>query len=230
MTCCEGCTSCNGFTLLVLLLFGVVLNAIPLVVSLVEDYKSDQLLQNPISCFEWWFPGIIGAGVLAIPATTMSLSARKRACCNNRTGMFLSSLTSVLTVIGAVYCVMVSVQALYEGPIICNPEGNSIASCQFSLRNLSVIHPESLNLQWLFNDTCVASTSNNSMTNGNANDWTRPGLHFNSKENKHRTIHMVVFVGLLLVGVLEILCALSQLVIGFFGCLCGVSKRRSQIV
>ncbi|XP_006890358.1 PREDICTED: transmembrane 4 L6 family member 20 [Elephantulus edwardii] len=223
MTCCEGWTSCNGFTLLVLLLFGVVLNAIPLVVNLVED---DKFSENPISCFEWWFPGIIGAGLLVIPATAMSLSARKRACCNNRTGMFLSSLTSILTVIGGVYCMMVSIQALFEGPLICNPEGMRTLSCQFSFKNLSAIHTESFNLQWFLNDTCVASAPNNG-TNGN---WITSGLHFNSKENAHRTIHVSVFLGLLLVGILEVLCALCQIVAGFFGCLCGVSRRRERVV
>ncbi|EDL02148.1 transmembrane 4 L6 family member 20 isoform 2 [Mus musculus] len=83
MTCCEGWTSCNGFSLLILILLGVVINCIPLGISLVE---ADSTSQNPISCYEWWFPGIIGAGLMAIPATTMSLAARKRACCNNKTG------------------------------------------------------------------------------------------------------------------------------------------------
>ena len=61
MTCCEGWTSCNGFSLLVLLLLGVTLNAIPLILNFVDE---DQFFENPISCFEWWFPGIIGAGVM----------------------------------------------------------------------------------------------------------------------------------------------------------------------
>ena len=61
MTCCEGWTACNGFSLLVLLLLGVILNAIPLIVNLVEE---DQIFKNPISCFEWFFPGIIGAGLM----------------------------------------------------------------------------------------------------------------------------------------------------------------------
>lgn len=61
MTCCEGWTSCNGFSLLVLLLLGVVFNAVPLIFNLVEE---DEGFKNPISCFEWWFPGIIGAGVM----------------------------------------------------------------------------------------------------------------------------------------------------------------------
>lgn len=61
MTCCEGWTSCNGFSLLILILLGVVINCIPLGISLVE---ADSTSQNPISCYEWWFPGIIGAGLM----------------------------------------------------------------------------------------------------------------------------------------------------------------------
>ncbi|XP_007952972.1 transmembrane 4 L6 family member 20 [Orycteropus afer afer] len=229
MTCCEGWTSCNAFSLLVLLLSGVVLNAIPLIVSFTDE---DELSENRISCFEWWFPGIIGAGLMAIPATTMALSARKRACCNNRTGMFLSSLTNVITVIGAVYCILVSIQALWEGPLICNPQGNSSTNCQFSFKNLSDFHEQLLDLQWFWTDSCVPSSALSNSTTGStmASDWTKHGLHFNSKENKYRTIHIAAFVGLLLVGILEVLFALSQIVIGFLGCLCGVSKRRSQIV
>ncbi|EFB17910.1 hypothetical protein PANDA_008418, partial [Ailuropoda melanoleuca] len=229
MTCCEGWTSCNGFSLLVLLLLGIVLNAIPLIVNVVDE---GQFFHNPISCFEWWLPGIIGAGLMVIPATTMSLAARKRACCNNRTGMLLSSLLNVLTVIGAAYCMLVSTQALLEGPLICNSPENSTPSCEFSFSNLSDIHPESFNLQWFFSEACVSPTDvTDPTTNGiTAGDWRKHTLHFDSKENKYRVIHFSVFLGLLLVGILELLFGLSQMVIGFLGCLCGVSKRRSRIV
>ncbi|KAM8790382.1 transmembrane 4 L6 family member 20 [Rhynchonycteris naso] len=227
MTCCEGWTSCNGFSLLFLLLLGVVLNAIPLIVNRVEE---GEFFQNPISCFEWWFPGIIGAGLMVIPATTASLAARKRACCNNRSGMLLSSVLNVITILGAVYCVLVSVQALLKGPLICNSAGNSTSSCEFSLDNISNIYPGPY-LQWYFNESCVPHdihypTFNDTM----ANDGRRRSLHFSSKEDAHKTIHLSVFSGLLLVGCLEILFGLSQIVIGLLGCLCGVSKRRSQIV
>ncbi|KAL2775218.1 transmembrane 4 L6 family member 20 [Daubentonia madagascariensis] len=213
MTCCEGWTSCNGVCLLVLLLLGVVINAVPLIVNLLEE---DQFFQNPISCFEWWFPGIIGAGLMVIPATTMSLAARKRACCNNRTGMFLSSVFNVITVIGAVYCMLVSLQALSEGPLVCNSQGNGTANCEFSFKNLSDIHPESFQLQWFFSNSCVPHAGFNNPT---SNDTTA----------QHAIIHFSVFLGLLLVGILELLFGLSQIIIGFLGCLCGVS-RRSRIV
>lgn len=50
--------------------------------------------------------------------------------------MFFSSLLNVLTIIGAVYCMLVSLQALYEGPLICNSQGNSTTSCEFSFEKL----------------------------------------------------------------------------------------------
>ncbi|XP_006861968.1 PREDICTED: transmembrane 4 L6 family member 20 [Chrysochloris asiatica] len=227
MTCCEGWTSCNGFSLLLLLLAGVVLNAIPLIVNVIDE---DVPFQNPISCYEWWLPGIIGAGLMAIPATTMSLSARKRGCCNNKTGMFLSSLTNALTIIGAAYCLTVSVQALMVGPLICNPQVNGTVNCQFSLKSLSDIDDDD-SLDWFLSDSCISSKAPGNSTAGTTtNSWKPPNLDISSKENKYRTIHFSVFLGLLLVGILELLVALSQIVIGFLGCLCGVSKRRSRVV
>lgn len=226
MTCCEGWTSCNGIFLLILLVIGVVLNAIPLGIDLVEQDKD---FQSPISCYEWWFPGIIGAGLLVIPATTMSLAARKRGCCNNKTGMFLSSLLNVLTIIGAVYCMLVSIQALSEGPLICSSPGNNTATCEFSFKNLTDFHPETFNLQWFFNDSCIPTTgSPNSAINNMYSNWRIPKS--DSQEDRQRIFHFSVFLSLLLVGVLEVLFGLSQIVIGFLGCLCGVSSRRSQIV
>ncbi|XP_054442102.1 transmembrane 4 L6 family member 20 [Pteronotus mesoamericanus] len=229
MTCCEGWTSCNGFSLLVLLLLGVVLNVIPLIVNRLDEGK---FLQNPISCFEWWFPGIIGAGLMVVPAATMSLAARKRACCNNRGGMCLSSLLNAFTVVGAVYCMLVSAQAVLNGPLICHSPDNSTSSCEFSLDKLGSIHSDSFNLDWYAKGSCVLPNDLNSSTMNDtvASDWRNGTLPSRSKEERYKTIHFSVFVGLLLVGSLELLFGLSQIVIGFLGCLCGVSKRRGRIV
>ncbi|MBZ3883588.1 Transmembrane 4 L6 family member 20 [Sciurus carolinensis] len=204
MTCCEGWTSCNGICLLILLLIGVVLNAIPLGIDLVEQDKG---FQNPISCYEWLFPGIIGAGLM----------------------MFLSSLLNVITVLGAVYCMLVSLKALSEGPLICDSPGNSTATCEFSLKNLTDFHPESFNLQWFFNDSCVPPTSSpNSAINKMGSHWRIPNS--DSEADRQRIFHFSVFLSLFLVGVLELLFGLSQIVIGFLGCLCGVSSQRSRVV
>ncbi|XP_047399860.1 transmembrane 4 L6 family member 20 [Sciurus carolinensis] len=237
MTCCEGWTSCNGICLLILLLIGVVLNAIPLGIDLVEQDKG---FQNPISCYEWLFPGIIGAGLMVIPATTMSLAARKRGCVQTTSTdvstelwklrcitavdiqakprgchhackwlcfifqMFLSSLLNVITVLGAVYCMLVSLKALSEGPLICDSPGNSTATCEFSLKNLTDFHPESFNLQWFFNDSCVPPTSSpNSAINKMGSHWRIPNS--DSEADRQRIFHFSVFLSLFLVGVLELL-------------------------
>ncbi|KAI4589388.1 hypothetical protein MJG53_020412 [Ovis ammon polii x Ovis aries] len=232
MTCCEGWTACNGFSLLVLLLLGVTLNVIPLIVNLVDE---DQFLKNPISCFEWWFPGIIGAGVMVSEIYLTHFDYAPVIMCANvpTFQMFLSSLLNAITVIGAAYCLLVSIQALAEGPLICNSQSNTTSSCEFSLENLTASYYESFDLQWFFEDSCVSRMDSNNppITNTTASNWRVYNLHFNSIENKHRIIHFSVFLGLLLVGILEMLFGLSQIIIGFLGCLCGgVSKRRSQIV
>ncbi|XP_055978040.1 transmembrane 4 L6 family member 20 [Sorex fumeus] len=226
MTCCEGCTSCNGVSLLILVLLGIIFNSTPLIYKLLE--KDDK---NPISCYEWWFPGIIGAGLMALPAVTMALASRKRACCNNRVGMFLSSIFNVFTILGAIYCMLVSVQALMKGPLICSPQVNSTVSCEFSLGNFSDIGENSLNLNWFLEKSCVPSQPNYYFDrNGTTLDDIVDNWDFKTKEGRHRTIHLSVFLGLLIVGILEILFALSQILIGFLGCLCGVSKRRERYV
>nr|XP_060477460.1 transmembrane 4 L6 family member 20 [Panthera onca] len=146
--------------------------------------------------------------------------------------MLLSSLLNVITVIGAVYCMLVSLRALSEGPLICNSQVNSTSSCEFSFNNLSNIHPESFNLQWFFRESCVApaEVTDPTLSGTRASDGGRYSLNFSSKENRHRMIHFSVFLGLLLVGILELMCGLSQMAIGLLGCLCGVTKRRSRIV
>ncbi|XP_012580677.1 PREDICTED: transmembrane 4 L6 family member 20 [Condylura cristata] len=230
MTCCEGWTSCNGICLLILLLLGVILNVIPLAVKFVDGDNDDDLSKNPISCFEWWFPGIIGAGVMAIPATTMSLAARKRGCCNNRVGMFLSSILNVVTILGAVYCMWVSLCALSEGPLICNSQVNRTTSCEFSFKKLNEFDPESFSLEWFLRGSCTSPIGPNNHTNITGGLWDKDKWDFDSEEKQERVIHLSVFLGLLLVGILELLFGLSQIAIGFLGCLCGVSRRRERYV
>lgn len=89
--------------------------------------------------------------------------------------------------------------------------------------------PESFNLLWFFNGTCVSPTDfKNPTINNMVSNWKIPNS--NSEEDRHRIFHFSVFMSLLLVGILELLFGLSQILIGFLGCLCGVSQRRSQIV
>lgn len=93
----------------------------------------------------------------------------------------------------------------------------------------SNFHHESFNLLWFFNDTCVPPTDfKNPTINNMVSNLKIPNS--NSEEDRHRIFHFSVFMSLLLVGILELLFGLSQILIGFLGCLCGVSQQRRQIV
>ncbi|XP_001507415.1 transmembrane 4 L6 family member 20 [Ornithorhynchus anatinus] len=230
MTCCEGLTSCNGFSLLILVLISVGLNMVPLI----SDYAQDGLLlHNSISCYEWWLPGIMGAGFLGLPAVAVSLAARKRGSCNSRTGMLFSSFLSSVSIIGASYCLVVSLHALSEGPLICNPNGNDLSNCVFSLKNLSNFQEQAFQLDWFFKGNCGLTIPDNFITNNDI-----MGLHrskssrsFGSDENEPKILHLSVFIGLFTTGVLEILFSISQIMVGIFGCICGTSaQRRSRMV
>lgn len=95
--------------------------------------------------------------------------------------------------------------------------------------------PESFDLHWFLNDSCILPTSTNYSTINNdtrASGWGDLDfdVDFSSKQSRYKTVHLAVFLGLLLVGILELLFGLSQIIIGFLGCLCGVSKRRGHVV
>lgn len=138
-----------------------------------------------------------------------------------------------ITVLGTIF----QKNALLPNTCLFPGHNAALLWCSGMLQKISLllfssnIHLESFSLQWFRNDSCVPPASSANSINGNiANGWGNHGLHFNSIENKHRILHLSVFVGLLSVGILELLFGASQIVIGFLGCLCGVSKRRSQIV
>ncbi|MEE6500740.1 hypothetical protein FKM82_003906 [Ascaphus truei] len=133
MTCTENWTSCNGFFLLVLALLSIAFNLTPLIADYVEDGR---LLHSPISCYEWWLPGLVGGGLLVLPAVSMTLAARKKGSCNSRGGMLTSSLLSLVSIIGAAYCSVVSIFAIARGPLICDTGSNDLNSCDYTLTNL----------------------------------------------------------------------------------------------
>ncbi|XP_067851198.1 transmembrane 4 L6 family member 20-like isoform X2 [Heptranchias perlo] len=122
----------NGSCLLALTILAIILNMIPLIV----DYHDGQLFQNSISCYEWWLPGVFGGGILVIPAVSMSLAARKGQKCNTRTGMLLSALLSLISVIGALYCALVSLHSLVKGPLVCDTASHSLENCNFSIEDI----------------------------------------------------------------------------------------------
>ncbi|XP_069474304.1 transmembrane 4 L6 family member 20 [Ambystoma mexicanum] len=225
MSCCEGWTSCNGFTLLVLSVLAICFNLTPIIV----DYGQDgRLLRYPTSCYEWFLPGILGGGLLVFPAASMSFAARKRSSCNTRCGMMMSSFLSLLGILGGVYCALIAIFAVAEGPLICKEGNQDVSSCDFSLRNLSSFQQLSFDMQWFKNASCLPAPV------PPVNNGTRPVLEnlfdgipaLEINEEMQRILHLTVYVGLSVVGVVEILVSVSQVAAGLFGFLCGTSKRK----
>ncbi|KAM3931739.1 transmembrane 4 L6 family member 20 [Leptodactylus fuscus] len=220
MTCTEKWSSCNGFSLLVLALLAIALNLTPLVADYVEDGR---LFYSPISCYEWWLPGLVGGGLLVLPAVSLTLAARKKGSCNSRTGMLSSSLFSVISILGSVYCTVISIYAIGKGPLICEKGSNTLDHCDYTLGKLSALQNLTFDLKWFLNDTCIPSNDN--VTVFARNMLPDFELDFAIDVDSQKIIHLTVFVGLSIVGLLQAIVAASQIVAGLFGCLCGTSKR-----
>ncbi|XP_069830348.1 transmembrane 4 L6 family member 20, partial [Dendropsophus ebraccatus] len=226
ITCTEKWSSCNGFFLLVLAVLAIAFNLTPLVADYVEEGRP---FYSPISCYEWWLPGLVGGGLLVLPAVSMILAARKKGSCNNRIGMLSSSLLCVVSIIGSVYCTIISIYALGKGPLICEKGSNTLDHCDFTLGNLSNFQYLTFDLAWFLNDSCLPTPlpDDNVTTvfQGSLPDFV---LDFEINEHTQKIIHITVFAGLAIVGLLEAIVSLSQIVAGLFGFICGTSKRNSN--
>ncbi|XP_073530520.1 transmembrane 4 L6 family member 20 [Phyllobates terribilis] len=226
MTCTEKWSSCNGFFLLVLALLAIVLNLTPLVADYVEDGRP---FYSPISCYEWWLPGLLGGGLLVLPAVSMTLAARKKGSCNSRTGMLCSSLWCVFSILGSAYCILISIYAISKGPLICEKGRNTLDFCDYTLGNLSSLQTLKFDLAWFLNGSCIYTPTVDENVKNVAQDWLPDfDLNFKIDEDIQKIIHITVFVGLAVVGLLEILVALSQIVAGLFGLICGTSKPKKN--
>ncbi|KAL7851392.1 hypothetical protein AOLI_G00217480 [Acnodon oligacanthus] len=163
----------------------------------------------------WYFPGVIGGGVLnakksfwvlgelepipvvLLPASVMRTVGMEGSCFANRCGMMVSMLLSAVGVAGALYCMIVSVVGLQDGPI-CDTGDNIFIYPFFN---------QTLNESYLFNqevwDMCEHPK--------NVVLW-----------------NIVLFSILLGVGTLEAVLSLSQVANGLLGCLCGTCMNKRQ--
>ncbi|XP_005993092.1 transmembrane 4 L6 family member 20 [Latimeria chalumnae] len=226
MTCCEGVTACNGFTLLSLAILAIAFNLIPLVADFAED---GTLFHNSISCYEWWLPGIVGGGLLVLPVVSMALAARKKGSCNSRTGMLMSAVFCLVSIIGALYCAFVSLYALGQGPIICEKGSENLSTCDFALRNISSFSDLQFDLKWFFEKNCtppIVRPPPMSNTTGITFSRILENASFEMNADFQKILHLATFVGLSVISLLEILVSVSQIVAGLFGFICGTSKKR----
>ncbi|KAM5165107.1 transmembrane 4 L6 family member 20 [Mantella aurantiaca] len=225
MTCTESWSTLNGFFLLVLSLLAIVLNLTPLIADYVEDGR---LFYNSISCYEWWLPGLLGGGLLVLPAVSMTLAARKKGSCNSRCGMLSSSLLCVFSILGGVYCTFISIVAISNGPLICEKGSNTLEHCDYSPFNFSNFQSLNFDLEWYLNTTCFPTSSDDNgyrISQKNILDFE---LDLEINEDAQKLIHIIVFVSLAIVGLLEVVTSVSQIVAGLFGFLCGTSKREKK--
>lgn len=146
----------------------------------------------------WFFPGVIGGGLLVcLPAVVMRAAGVEGSCCANRCGMLLAMLMSVLGAAGSVYCMIISVIGLQDGPLCDTGDG------VFIYPFINTTAEES----YLFNQT-----------------WWRVC----ERPRNVAMWNVVLFSILLSVGTLEALLLLAQVVNGLIGCLCGTCMNKNQ--
>ncbi|KAG5836957.1 transmembrane 4 L6 family member 20-like [Anguilla rostrata] len=217
MTCCEAFTSCNGFVLMSLCIIAMVLNLVPMF----ADYAMDGFLfRRPVSCFEWWLPGLVGGGILVLPSVTMAFSAKKGGSCNSRCGMLLSAGICFVGIIGALYCLLVSFFALGTGPLICEGADASLSSCNFTIKDIGSLSQMNFDITWYFNENGCWNRTQGTRILGEV------GLELDNYQLVN--LHLVTFAGLVAVGLLELIFSLLQVLAGICGCVCGTSKKRRQ--
>uniref|UniRef100_UPI00398E6115 transmembrane 4 L6 family member 20-like n=1 Tax=Pristiophorus japonicus TaxID=55135 RepID=UPI00398E6115 len=173
----------------------------------------------------------------------MSLAARKGHTCNTRTGLLLSALLGLVSVIGALYCVLVSLHSLVKGPLVCNTASHSLQNCNFSMEDIKSLSNLKFDLKWFLDDTCGINQTafqtvptdlpGTNFSNVPINKLTVSGTNaaptgptFEMDAGLQKTIHMITFTGLFLVGILEVIVSVLQIIVGVCGCICGSSKRR----
>ncbi|XP_061072514.1 transmembrane 4 L6 family member 20-like [Conger conger] len=197
MTCCEAFTSCNGFVLLSLCIIAMVLNLVPMF----ADYAMDGFLfRHPVSCFEWWLPGLVGGGIL----------------------MLMSACLCGLGVIGALYCLLVSFYALGTGPLSCEGTDAGLSSCNFTINDIGSLAQMDFDITWYFNENgCWNRTGD-----GTQGSRILGKVELDLDNYQLVNLHLVTFAGLAAVGLLEVLFSLLQALAGLCGCLCGTSKKR----
>ncbi|XP_055501611.1 transmembrane 4 L6 family member 20-like [Leucoraja erinacea] len=228
----------NGSCLLALTILAIIMNLIPLFM----DYHDGHLFRNSISCYEWWLPGVLGGGILVIPAASMSLAARKGQKCNTRTGFLLSALFSLISIVGAFYCASVSLCSLVNGPLICNTASHSVDNCTFSMEDISSLSKLKFELKWFLEDECGINQTafeteptllpNINVTRVPINEslvlgtTAEPNAQISEiPAELQKTIHVVTFTGLLLVAILEVIVSAMQIIVGIYGCFCRSSRR-----
>ncbi|XP_057184174.1 transmembrane 4 L6 family member 1 [Triplophysa rosa] len=190
--CTGKCAKCIGCLLFPLGLLSIVSNIL-LFFPNGGVWRTEEITEKI-----WFFPGVIGGGLLVLlPASVMFTAGVDRSCCENRCVMMMSMLMSVLGVAGALYCMIVSVVGLQDGPLCDTGDG-------------TFIYP-------FFNQTAEESYLFNHTA------WTEC-----ERPQNVVVWNVVLFSILLGVGTVEAMLLLAQVVNGLIGCLCGTCMNNNQ--
>uniref|UniRef100_A0A9J8AZN0 Transmembrane 4 L6 family member 1-like n=1 Tax=Cyprinus carpio carpio TaxID=630221 RepID=A0A9J8AZN0_CYPCA len=191
--CTGKCAKCTADLLFPLGLLAVVGNIL-LFFPNGEVWRTEEITEKI-----WFFPGVIGAGLLAfLPASIMRAAGLEGSCCANRCGMMLSMLMSVLGVAGALYCMIISAVGLQDGPLCDTGDGIFIYPFLNSTTEESYLSNQT---SWA---VCVRPK--------NVVMW-----------------NVVLFSILLSIGTLEAVLLLAQIVNGLIGCLCGTCMNENLV-
>ncbi|TRY83391.1 hypothetical protein DNTS_016657 [Danionella cerebrum] len=191
--CTGKCAKCTADLLFPIGLLGIVGNIL-LFFPNGEVWRTEEITE-----IIWFFPGVIGGGVLVfLPAAVMRCAGIEGGCCSNRCGMLMSMLMSVVGAVGSLYCMIISVVALQDGPLCDTGDGVFIYPFNSSITEES----------YLFNQTsweqCVRPP--------NVVLW-----------------NIVLFSILLCLSALETVLLIAQVVNGLIGCLCGTCNNHNQL-
>ncbi|XP_065137802.1 transmembrane 4 L6 family member 1 [Paramisgurnus dabryanus] len=190
--CTGKCAKCTGDLLFPLGLLSIVANIL-LFFPNGEVWRTEEITEKI-----WFFPGVIGSGLLVfLPASVMRAAGVDGNCCANRCGMMVSMLMSALGGAGALYCMIVSAIGLQDGPL-CDT-GDGIFIYPFINRTTEE--------SYLFNQTLWEECERPQ----NVVLW-----------------NVVLFSILLSIASLEALLLLAQILNGLIGCLCGTCLNKNQ--
>ncbi|XP_030633201.1 transmembrane 4 L6 family member 1 [Chanos chanos] len=190
--CTGKCAKCTGDMLFPLGLLAVVANIL-LFFPNGEVLRTEEITEQV-----WYFPGVIGGGLLMfLPASIMRAAGVEGSCCANRCGMMFAMVMSVVGVAGALYCMVVSAIGLQNGPLCDTGNG------EYNTPFINQTTEES----YLFNQTLWTECKNPQ----NVVLW-----------------NVVLFSILLALGTLEAVLSVSQVVNSLLGCLCGTCMSKRQ--
>ncbi|XP_053177546.1 transmembrane 4 L6 family member 1-like [Scomber japonicus] len=112
--CVSRCLRCVGISLVPMAIVCMVAN----ILLLFPDLKIRFLLEGHVTREATWAPGVWASGILVLfGARAFVRSSETRGCCAFRSEMLRQVMYSIMCVVAAGFCCLVSVTGLVQGPL-----------------------------------------------------------------------------------------------------------------